>query len=175
MSPRNTQHGASTSARPRRRQATAAKGTSPRTTKPSQRPAARKPAAKTAAHRPFLPTWATVVLGAVIIGVLLASYYPVARVQYRELRERARLEAELVLVKQHNEKLRRDVAHLKTPEGVEDLARTDLGLVKKGEHVVVVVDEDETSTPVAPRIDDVPEPRPAGAWTAFLDRFFGVN
>jgi len=62
---------------------------------------------------------------------------------------------------------------------VEDYARSQLGLVKKGEHkVVVVADDAKTSEPSdgRPRIDsDETTDSPAGPWTAFLDLVFGVE
>lgn len=110
------------------------------------------------------------------------AYYPVARVQYRETRERARLEAELDAIKSRNARLGREVERLKTPEGVEDYARSQLGLVKEGENVVVVVDGETTPTQLAmaapgvSRIDsDETTVAPAGPWTAFLDLVFGVQ
>jgi hypothetical protein len=114
-----------------------------------------------------------------IFAIFVATYYPVAKVQYRETRERSRLRAELEGVRARNTRLDTQVARLKTPEGVEDYARVQLGLVKAGEHVGVVVD-DSVSTPAsltvpsALRLDSeeavVP---PIGPWTAFLDSVFG--
>jgi len=112
-------------------------------------------------------------------AVFIATYYPVAKVQYRETRERARLRAELEGVRARNDRLSREVARLKTPEGVEDYARVQLGLVKAGEHVGVVVDESQAepatiTVPANLELDSeetvVP---PVGPWTAFLDSVFG--
>ena len=112
-------------------------------------------------------------------AVFVATYYPVAKVQYRETRERARLRAELEGIRARNERLATEVARLKTPEGVEDYARVQLGLVKAGEHVGVVVDDSGASAatitvPSALQLDSeeavVP---PVGPWTAFLDSVFG--
>jgi hypothetical protein len=107
-------------------------------------------------------------------------YYPVMRVQYREAREKARLVAELETIQARNDRLREQVDRLKTPAGVEDYARSQLGLVKKGESVVVVVDEDKpadnTGVNAAPVIDSAETTTsPAGPWTAFLDLVFGVQ
>jgi cell division protein FtsL len=120
-----------------------------------------------------------VVVVAVVTAFVL-TYYPVAKVQYRETREEARLQSELNALKQRNARLRRQVATLRTPEGVEDFARSRLGLVKPGEHVVVVTEGTKTLAPsalaVAPRIDsDEALEAPSGPWTAFLDRVFGVQ
>jgi hypothetical protein len=101
-------------------------------------------------------------------------------VQYRETRQRAMLQAELDATRARNERLRIEVARLRTPEGVEDYARLQLGLVKRGEHQVVVVDGTEpTQTLVAqgaPIIDSQEAVKPpVGPWTAFLDAVFGVQ
>ena len=119
-----------------------------------------------------------VVLG--IVALFIGAYYPVARVEYRETRERAALQAELGAIQSRNSRLRSEVARLKTPQGVEDYARLRLGMVKNGEHVVVVTDGTEpTETTVAnavPEIDSQEAVKPpVGPWTAFLDAFFGVQ
>lgn len=104
------------------------------------------------------------------------SFYPVARLQYAEEREQARLEAELDGLKDRNERLREQVERLKTPEGVEEVARESLGMVKEGENLVVVVDGTETcAEPVTnPETDCIPEPEPS-AWQRVLDTVFGIE
>jgi hypothetical protein len=82
-----------------------------------------------------------VVMG--VIALFIGAYYPVARVEYRETRERAALRAELGAIQTRNARLRSEVARLKTPEGVEDYARLKLGMVKRDEHVVIVTDGTE--------------------------------
>ena len=116
----------------------------------------------------------------VIVGVIafsIWSFYPVARVQYREARQKAKLEAEYQALKERNVRLAKEVARLRTPEGVEDAARENLGLVKEGEHAVVVVDPTrETTSSSAPAIDSEPKvSAPRGPWTAALDAFFGYH
>lgn len=61
---------------------------------------------------------------------------------------------------------------LKTPEGVEQLARDTLGLVKPGEQAYVVTGGTigETSTTIEPEAeDDTP------MWQGVLDTLFGLN
>ena len=180
MTPRNTQLGASAAARkaPVRRAVSAASS--------ARTPANKKPSPR--AETPSRPkrdaSWfrwwllPIFVVGAVAIFVI--SFYPVARVQYRETRQRAQLQAEYNALEARNQKLGVQVARLKTNEGIEDYARSQLGMVKKGEHVVIVTDGTEpTQTTLAnaiPQIDSQEETRPpAGPWTAFLDAFFGVQ
>jgi len=124
--------------------------------------------------------WAVPLAVIVIIAAFVFAYYPVAQVQYREARERARLSAELEALKARNRRLSTEVARLQTPEGVEDYARTQLGLVKRGEHVVVVRTGDgsvlSTSTQSVPEVDsDYMAAEPVGPWTGLLDLVFGVR
>jgi len=176
MKPRNTKQGASANAQ--------------RAPKGADRsvPFAAKPSPKTsskgkAARRPLLVPrwWMLPIVILAVLAIFVATYYPVARVQYRETRERVRLEAELKALKARNARLRAAVDRLKTPEGVEDYARLQLGMVKKGEHVAVVIDGDETTqsataAPAAPRVDsEEAAAPPVGPWTAFLDVVFAVE
>ena len=116
-----------------------------------------------------------------VLALFVATYYPVAKVQYRETRERARLAAELKAIQARNGRLQVAVDRLKTPEGVEDYARLQLGMVKQGEHVAVVIDGNESTQtalagPDEPRIDSEEAAVPAvGPWTAFLDVIFEVE
>jgi cell division protein FtsB len=135
-----------------------------------------------AAKRLFVARWW--MLPVAILAVLaffISTYYPVAKVQYRETRERTQLEAELSALKARNARLRASVDRLKTPEGVEDNARLQLGMVKKGEHVAVVIDGDETTStalavPDAARVDSEEAAVPTvGPWTEFLDVVFNVE
>lgn len=126
------------------------------------------------------PYWTLPVALLIALVIFAVAYYPVLRVQYREYRDRARLRAELVEIKARNARLDAEVARLRTPEGVEDYARTRLGLVKRGEHVVVVredgVPAESSAATAVPQIDsDRLDDGPEGPWTAFLDLVFGVQ
>lgn len=176
MKPRNTKHGASANAQ---RAPKGADRLVPFAAKPSPK---TKPTGRPAKQTAFVARWW--MLPVVILSVLalfVITYYPVARVQYRETRERVRLEAELQALKARNARLRASVDRLKTPEGVEDYARLQLGMVKKGEHVAVVIDGDETTqsalaVPEPPRIDsEEAAAPPVGPWTAFLDVVFAAE
>lgn len=112
------------------------------------------------------------VLLVLLLVVAAWSLYPAARVQYQEERNKARLEAELDGLKERNVELRAQVDRLKTPEGVEDVARQDLGLVKEGENLYVVMDSEAESVTVP--VD--PEPRPDNStWMRVLDAVFGFE
>lgn len=110
----------------------------------------------------------------VIAAVVLAAWtvYPVFRLQYEHQRELDALESELSGLKERNEELRDEVEDLKTPEGVEQLARATLGLVRPGEDAYVVTGgaASETSATVI-TAEEVEGP----LWQRALDSLFGLN
>ena len=191
MTPRKTQQGASASARkaPVHRRASEAPSarTSTRTTAKTAWPAAARPRAGGSA-RPkrdasWFRWWLLPIFVVAAVALFVATYYPVARVQYMETRQRAQLQAELDALQTRNARLNTMVANLKTPEGVEDYARSQLGMVKQGEHVVVVTDGSgavTTPTPTAAgmpplEMSSVTTVGPSGPWTAFWDSVFKVQ
>lgn len=95
---------------------------------------------------------------------------------YREQRQKTSLQAELDALKERNSGLREQVARLKTPEGVEEVARESLGMVKQGENLYVVLDGDETGTVAAagPQNPRASTPEPA-SWQKVLDLVFGFE
>ena len=115
----------------------------------------------------------------VVVAATLWSFYPVARVQYREERAYAQLKAEYDSVQARNARLKKQVARLETNEGVEDEARED-GLVLPGEHPVVVTDKSQPATLAVAAKDFRVEPEqpveaPRGPWTPVLDFVFGIQ
>ena len=110
---------------------------------------------------------------------MLAAWtlYPVLRLQYQQQREKTTLEQELAGLKDRNETLRAQVDRLKTPEGVEEAARENLGLVKEGEQVYVVTDGQTTRAP-APEVGAQTRSVAASeatVWTKVLDAVFGFR
>ncbi len=100
------------------------------------------------------------------------TFYPALRIQYQESRERARLEVELESLKERNETLSAQVERLKTPEGVEEVARENLGMVKQGENLYVVLDPETTSS-AGPVADD--GEGSDAIWVELLDLVFGAR
>ncbi len=96
----------------------------------------------------------------VLASIVVAAWmvYPVLRLQYQQQREVQSLEAELESVRSRNETLRSQVDELKTPEGIERLARDGLGLVKPGEQAYVVTGGSigEATTTVLPQQTEEP-------------------
>lgn len=146
------------------RRSTTASGGGPRgssrgsASRSSKKPATRsksraKPRAGVSGHRgprfsagPWAPG---IVLGLVL--VLGWTLYPALRLQYQTSRRMAGLQQQYRSLRDRNEALRAQVAELKTPEGVEKAARSNLGYTKSGEHVYIVMpDESEVTTAEAP-------------------------
>ena len=117
-------------------------------------------------------SWVTPAI--VVISLVLAGWtiYPVLRLQYQHERELQTLQAELDGLKTRNEDLREQVEGLKTPEGVEQLARESLGMVKPGEQAYVVTGGllGETSSTVLPGDGQDPP-----LWQQALDTVFGFR
>lgn len=114
------------------------------------------------------------------LAVCAWAFYPVMAVQYRESRDLQLLAAEKNALEERNSKLQKQVDKLKTPAGVEDYARSQLGLVKKGENVLVVIDGEDSTEPTAtskaPELGKEQTPEAGtGPWTAFLDLVFGYE
>jgi len=114
---------------------------------------------------------------AILLAAAAWSYYPVARTHYQAQREKEALEAELVQAKERNDRLREEVGRLKTPAGVEEVARESLGLVKEGENLYVVVDTTPTVSPMQPEsIGQSMTPQESDGWLRrLLDAVFGFE
>ncbi|MDZ4166719.1 MAG: septum formation initiator family protein [Coriobacteriia bacterium] len=95
---------------------------------------------------------------AIVAAIIVAAWtvYPVLRIQYQQQREVQSLETELTSLEDRNAELRQQVDELKTPEGVERVARESLGMVKPGEQAYVVTGgmSGETSVTVPGSADD---------------------
>ncbi|MBN2847273.1 MAG: septum formation initiator family protein [Coriobacteriia bacterium] len=107
-------------------------------------------------------------------SLVLAAWmvYPVLRIQYQHERELQTLQGELDGLKSRNEELREQVDGLKTPEGVERLARDTLGLVKPGEQAYVVtggtLGESSASVLASSTVE-------VSVWQRALDALFGFR
>jgi hypothetical protein len=99
-------------------------------------------------------------------------FYAPLKIQYQESREQQRLQAELDGLKARNDALSAQVERLRTPEGVEEVARQTLGMVKQGEHAYVVLDSGEDESATAPATDARQE---GDIWHDLLDLIFGVR
>lgn len=190
MTPRNTKQGASASTRkaPVNRRARGVSSARASTTSATPAPARPRKPASTRKKRDasWFRWWLLPIFVVAAAAIFVATYYPVARVQYMETRQRAQLQAQLNALQTRNARLNTQVARLKTPEGVEDYARSQLGMVKRGDHLIVVTDQAghasaastaTTALGATPEIDSSTETTagPRGPWTAFLDSVFDAR
>lgn len=88
-------------------------------------------------------------LALLLIALAVGGFYTPVKIHYQESREQARAQAELEALQERNEYLDSQIERLKTPEGVEEVARETLGMVKEGERAYIVVDSSSESSPVA--------------------------
>lgn len=106
-----------------------------------------------------------VFFGLVVLAVLIGVYFPV-RDLYTAYRTGDILERQLEVRNAYNEQLEGEVNRLLSTEGIEDVAREELGLVMPGEHSVTVIgiddepaeEDDGTKDP-----DSFPNPNDASA------------
>lgn len=111
----------------------------------------------------------TVAFGVVVL-------YGPAQQLYLDIREKDRLGAEYAAVVDRNEAIDAQVRSLQTDEGVEDMARTQLGWVREGEHAVSVSGlKPKDVTEFRGNIVSEDIPLPDTWYSGLLDPFFGVE
>jgi cell division protein FtsB len=144
------------------------KGSAPRRTAAST----SRTSSKRTAPRPAGPLVPVIVIAVVL--VLGWALYPALKLQYQTSRRIGGLEAQYETLRHSNDALRAQVAELKTPTGVENAAREDLGYTKKGEHVYVVMPSHAPSSATqAASVAGGGDER--SALQVILDAIFGVS
>ena len=83
-----------------------------------------------------------VVLYAAFLGLLLASYVSQMQEIFRSLAEIPVLEKRLHETQVNNAAQERLIQELNTPEGIERAARERYGMIRPGETVYIIPDED---------------------------------
>lgn len=106
------------------------------------------------------PRFWIVMLGVLVLYV--GSAYVIGFVKIARIGAQIRMaEEELTSIQTENEIFREQLVYMQSDEYVEEVARTELGLVKPGETAVVVVKTDAEEDPVArERLADPEEPIP---------------
>lgn len=84
-----------------------------------------------------------VVLYAAFIGVLLASYVSPLQQIFDRRAEMPVLREQLAETRAYNVEQQRLVEDLNTPEGIERAAREHYGMIRPGEKVYIVSEDDE--------------------------------
>lgn len=128
-----------------------------------------------------ISAWATrgiVSLIAVVFAVTML-YFPCQN-YYNETRQLQQLQAEYDALQEYNTQMQNQVDYLNTDEGIEDYARSELGWIRPGEHVVSV--EGVTPSTSNSRSNDRVYAIPAGSvaapdtwYSGILDVIFGYG
>ena len=110
------------------------------------------------------------------VACCLFLYAP-AQQYYQELRERDRLAVERQLVAERNEAIAAEVAHLSTPEGIQDRARKEFGWVAEGEYAVAVsgLAQEDGPANFQANINAAGIKAPETWYSDVLDAFFGYE
>ena len=130
----------------------------------------------------FLSRWFLLVPAVLVLFtvVLSAWYYEPAKIWYREVRQERVLREQLASIQAYNERLAEEVASLETTPGIQAYAQQQLGFIMEGDNVIIVTRDGVPITePMTTRemaITSIPDTaQPFGAWTDFLDTFFGIE
>lgn len=106
-----------------------------------------------------------------VVGLILFSFSSLALSGFRLNQQAEVLRREIGALKAENEVLQKEVRYLESDEGLEKLAREQLGWLKPGETGVVTVPsktiEKSKTTPLDPRRRESPN------WRHWWDLFFG--
>jgi len=106
----------------------------------------------------------------IIILMIISMIRNIGRViSIRKEVEKERLK--LTKIEAENKRIQDEVAHIQTPEFVERQIRDKLGLVRDGETIVVLPDE-EVLRKLAPKIDIQEDYLPDPIWKKWLKLFF---
>jgi cell division protein FtsB len=127
------------------------------------------------ARRPLGPPPLVLRLAAVL-AVPLVLYALVATGQkaldnYRLNQEAEALRSEIRGLRGENIELQREIEGARSDTAIETIAREQLGLVKPGDHPLVVIADRPPAAQPAPAAPPVPPPPPP--WRQWLDLFFG--
>ncbi|HET6498970.1 MAG TPA: septum formation initiator family protein [Coriobacteriia bacterium] len=136
-------------------------------------PVRRGPAASRACARGARRRWLLPLLLLLIFAAAAWGFYAPVKIHYQEAREQARARAELEALRERNAHLDSQIERLQTPEGVEEVARETLGMVKEGENAFVVVDASHEDSPAVAAAQAEEGAEGAGVWSGLVDLVFG--
>jgi cell division protein FtsB len=116
---------------------------------------------------------------AAVLSVPLLLYVLVATGQkavenYRLNQEADALRVEIITLRSHNIQLQQDIERARTDTAIETIAREQLGLIKPGDHPMVVTSATGTASATSSETAAAPptvEARPI--WRQWWDYFFG--
>jgi cell division protein FtsL len=127
-------------------------------------------------RRPTGPPPVALRLAAVLVVPLLL-YALVATGQkavenYRLNQEADGLRTQIVNLRDENIQLQRDIEKARTDSAIETIAREQLGLIKPGDHPLILVST-PSGQPPAQAATPTPTPAPRPTWRQWYDYFFG--
>lgn len=167
-------------ARPPSRQGAKARSTRKSARRTDAAPRSRSPRVPGAAGAPRAKasrgrggTVAAPVLLVAAVALAAWTLFPTVRMGVTERAQRAALQRELDGLQRRNDTLRRQVDRLKTPEGVEQVARTSLGMVRPGERAYIVAGT-TASREASPASKDA-SPGARTSWLGALARLIGLG
>jgi cell division protein FtsB len=131
-------------------------------------------------RRPIGPPPLALRMAAVLVVPLLL-YALVATGQkavdnYRLNQEAAGLRGQVLDLRQQNIQLQQQIEQARTDPAIETIAREQLGLIKPGDHPIVLVGESAppaSASASGPAATTLSAPPPAPAWRQWWDFFFG--
>lgn len=162
------------------RSGSASRATSARTASTARATSVRSKSASTSRRRAAAPArrgprtspkWVPLIVVA-IVAAIGWTMWPALKLEYQTSRNFAGLQQQYQDLKTRNASMEAQVAQLKTPQGVEQAARENLGLVKAGEHAYVVMQSGASTATPSVAASTTTDPRPA--WQVVLDFVFGV-
>jgi cell division protein FtsB len=120
---------------------------------------------------PFALRLAAVLVVPLLLYALVATGQKAVE-SYRLNQEADRLRADIVSLRGENIQLQRDIERARTDSAIETIAREQLGLIKPGDHPLILVEPPGGRTAVqTPAQAPAPAPRPV--WRQWYDYFFG--
>lgn len=127
-------------------------------------------------RRPVGPPPLALRLAAVLVVPLLL-YALVATGQkaadnYRLNQEADGLRSEIVALRAENLQLQHDIEQARTDSAIETIAREQLGLIRPGDHPLVLLAQSGQAA-AAPMPAPAPTPPPGPTWRQWWDYFFG--
>lgn len=128
-----------------------------------------------------ISAWATrTIVAFVAVAFAVVMLYPSCQNYYNETRQLQQLQAEYDALQSYNTQMQNQVDYLSTDEGIEDYARSELGWVRPGEHVVTVdgVNSSTDNTRSNSRVYAIPAGSVAAPdtwYSGILDVIFGYG
>ncbi len=111
--------------------------------------------------------WVTGLICLAFLLATLAQAWSNSQLMQRVRQQQQQLQQ----TQEHNAYLKKLANHYKDPSVIEREAREELGYIRRGEHAVVIVSEDNQAQPASPH--PTQRPAPQSYWQQWWNVFFG--